>query len=1346
MQRAKYFADTAPGECQLNFHVDSDVESIQRRFLGTGTPGVQAGLIVVPNLSSLPPKINVGPGTGFTPSGERINVAALISGQALASTAVGDENYVSLVYAEIEDTPLQERYAPVQHDTLVHESYTVEVLVAADWATAEREVRLLLAIVTAQGPATYLTSADIENAVLPGSGVFSSQPVYITGVLVTGIDQTTPSGIGTMSFSPLASPPLMTWLAPGDTGTPTSVPITGFGAFTLPSPNGKTIRIYVTYSSLPLIVATDYLSVNQLYSPDIPILTARDESHRAMIGTGYPTVQNPHGTSLADLGVSEVGLVKEHQDLMHSNGIYRESAAGVLAATPGAAGSGTPPFTNDYLILTQPSTGVDCYWINGKKLVAVSQTISFDDALTQLYLYETYVSDLGAAAKYPRATTPATRKVTGVRIIAMGEEVIAGTYDLWYSRTGDSLSIRWNNGPIQTFTVYPAIPGRTWRVLEGEDGGRVTVFIDDDKLPASGTSDTDVWTVIDPLDRTTCLILQQVAFDGEENVAGEQIRSDFITDLRVFGTLGPDAGADTLDRQYEENMWAQRKYSDGVLWGLDITNASAVVSWEYGEALVGGKKYRLANGVTPNLTPLGNGSWYVYVGEDGTVQWSLTNPSVLVSDRYPTKRLPYALLATVVVSGGAYVSITISRKAPDFVVGNIYQQGTSRYMRDTNQYPHTCGCGLWRDGVDGTQYVIREVRDPDWNLYYDRFGITRVGAAYACSHVAGYGFTGYGICAGGGGLQGIGYGVGVMGCQCGCNTGVGVCGYARNTLGNASGYGVIGYAPFAGGVGVFGCGANTGVCGYSATGYGVLGGSTDYYGVYGYSSNCWAGVFCGKTGGVLGNASGVNGIGVYGCATGNGSTGVCGYGDITGVVGYGAGTGSTGVLGCGTLYGGRFCSYGANGCAVFGHATSGVGGYFQTDTADYGVIGVALLAGGEGIYGCGSARGVRGKSLANGSYGGIFCADGTGSVGAYGCTASSTGIGVSGEAAGNGTGVCGYSAGGGVGGSFCAVTGWGVYAYGVHGVHGCSNTGAGYGVLGCSGSSGIGVYGCNSGAGVGSSGYSLTGKGVCGVSGGADAGVYGYSTTGPGVIGCGVNGVQGKAPGGGTGTYGCSQTGYGVEGYSAGAVSGVYGNSVGAMGVYGITNADSFGVRGEGVANAGGEGVYGCGAARGVRGCSTGNGSMGGTFCGCNSQTGTYGVYGEGNAYGGYFYAPGTGSCGVYGAAPSGLGGCFVGGVSGVVGCSTGGNYGVAGFSSATGGIGVYGFSTDGAGICGHSCSGVGVRGDSFSGCAGYFDGNVMMVNGCYGANGTWANYDSFTFSNGLATLHVCRGIIVCTT
>lgn len=1284
MKRTKYFADTAPGEDQLNFHVNSAVESIEERFLGTALPGVEIGLTVIPG-SDPNSKINVGPGTGFVPNGDRIYVGSVITNRAFANT-VGVKYYVAFLYVEVEDSPLPERFNPVQHNTLVHDSYSLEVLTATQWAaltTSQRAERLLVAIITGTGG--VITTASIQNAVLPGKGVYSSQPVYITGVFVKRIDQNTASGTGSLSFA-LGSPPTLTWTAPGDSaGAPRL--ITGTGDYTLTSglPGGTWIIVSVTATQLPLTPATDGITVGRIYNPDIPALTARDELHRSLVGTGYPSVINPHGLSLEDLGVSEVGLTKEHQNIMHSNGIAKISDPGALVATPNVGGSGG--FVNDYLAVAFPVGSDDTYYVRGRKLTSIApSTVSFDAVSAQLHLYEIYIDELGVLTRSERAVTTA-RQTDGIWIIAMDEAIDPDTgYILWYSRdAGTNCQIRWNGGPIRSFVSGEYASNTHWLVLEGIDGRRVTVFIDDAQLPAGPITRQDTYTVNDPLDRLSYLILQQVAFDGNKGVGLQLFYSitgttEFITDQRVFGTLGPNAEADTLDRLYEEEGWAQRLYTSGVLWGLEITSGSPTatsVNWAFGKAYVGGKKFDVPAG-TIDLTVAA--TYYIYVDEYGDVQVSTVNPSILISERYPLRNLPYALLATAISSGFA-VAVTISRKAPDFVVGDIYQQGTGRYLTNTCCYPYTCGVGLLRDGLWGDAYFIQESTGPNWTGYSqrDRLQVIRGGDAQFCAYGSGAaGVHGINLATAGKGVYGEGTCYGVYGRSL-CN-GIGVYGYSRDAGSLNSTYGVYGDAPYSGGEGVYGHGANTGVHGASATGYGVYGNSTNCFGFYGYSGNCWAGVFCGAYG-ALGNSCIASGIGVYGCATGNGSSGVCGYGDITGALGYGAGTGSTGVVGCGDAFGVRAVS-------------RKVGGY--------GIHALALGASSAG--GC----------FLGGAWGTISCATAAGAIGVYGRSDSATGFGVAGYSY-SGIGTCGYSYNC-YGGQFCSATTWGLLGHGVYGVWGCSS-GAGYGVLGCA----------------------LAGVGV----------------------------------------YGLATDGYGVSGHATSGY-GVTGSSDSSIGVYGITSGANYGVRGEGVAAAGGEGVYGCGNARGVRGCSTANNSIGGQFEGCVIGSGTIGVLGIGNAYGGIFCASGAGNIGVFGCdgASGGYGGCFYGAGYGVWGENPGGGYGVVGRSvsgfgvfgcASSSGIGVCGYSASGDGVIGYtlgsgrgvfgcnggsgpgvhgySATGCGVIGGTSSGYAGWFAGTVC-VNGCMDAfnylvmgNAGWTG--KVLDEDGVTKRCVCKGLIV---
>jgi hypothetical protein len=967
---------------------------------------------------------------------------------------------------------------------------------------------------------------------------------------------------------------------------------------------------------------------------------------------------------------------------MHSNGIYKRSDSGVLMVTAQPA-SGS--HLNDFLSIQIPA-GNDSYYVKGYKHATVSPSeVDFDDAGTQLELYEVYIDKEGDIGKSLRAYIAAPRSVgDGIAIIAMDDDILAGTYGngLWFYRVGLAGQMRWNGGPIQKFTIVSGDPlAEHWLVLIGQDGKKITVHIHDIELPAPGTYQDNV-EVQAGIDQDELFLIHQVAFDGEEGTPGEMLLPEYITDRRVFGTLGPDAEADSLDRLYEEEGWAQRLYTSGVLYGMDITNPSGVVvAWTPGEAYIAGKRFKVTNGTVSLAT---DGTNYIYVDEDGQVVVSLTDPSLLISEKYPTTQRPYALLATAVKSGGSLSSLVISRKAPDLVVGDIYQQGTSRYMRATNMYPHAGGCGLWRDGACGN-YVMQQATAPDWSTCYDKFGSIRDGGFWGCHPGAGYGVTGYGTATGGGGVRGIGQCMGICGCQCGADAGVGVYGYARNTAGNCSGYGVIGYAPYCGGLGVYGCGGNRGgefiATRTDALLYGLVGcacsscvGSAGISGQSGYAGVCGYA----PTIGVQGCASGASGIGIIGCAPGNGGIGGWFAGDVLGVCGRGSGTGSTGVFGCGASYGGRFCSYQVTGgygvwaCAL---GTGSVGGNFEGAT--YGVYAYAKATGGTGLYG-----------YADNGYGvqGIVPV---------------------------GTGVYGYSAYG-YGGQFCSANTWGLVGHGVYGVWGCSS-GAGYGVLGCA-LGGVGVYGCAT-SGCGVVGYATVGHGVIGTAP-SGYGVVGTSYISFGVYGitCGASvGVRGDAIAvpNGCGVFGYG-TGIGVKGYSSATYSygGVFEGAIaqtGTVGVCGLGNA--YGVIGD-AKGTGSTGVYGVAS---------------GTGCGvCGYSASGYGVVGAvatGIGVRGYspdaqgVYGISIANVGVYGCGPYGVCGAACGGGWGVFGQAS---TGCGGYFAATSGCGVVGYATTGVGVYGSSITGVGICGE---GCGCGIIGRATKDNAAtYGVTGYGMN------------------------
>ena len=64
-----------------------------------------------------------------------------------------------------------------------------------------------------------------------------------------------------------------------------------------------------------------------MYGRTIPLASAIDQVHRDMIGSGQPTVNNPHGITQDDIP----GGGADHADLFHVNGISTDAEQDKLA-------------------------------------------------------------------------------------------------------------------------------------------------------------------------------------------------------------------------------------------------------------------------------------------------------------------------------------------------------------------------------------------------------------------------------------------------------------------------------------------------------------------------------------------------------------------------------------------------------------------------------------------------------------------------------------------------------------------------------------------------------------------------------------------------------------------------------------------------------------------------------------------------------------------------------------------------------------------------------------------------------------------------------------------------------
>lgn len=454
MERTEYFNDTRPTQTQLNNTEDSKVNAILRRQRATAQLGTVLGFQTTPNAVD-PTLIDIGPGEGYTggmytrlnvrgeTSSERIaSDTSMIVGQALFDYTNGAKNYVSLVVAETTDTPLAEiDYPFVAHDTLVHEAYTVSVISEANWnllTLTQLRLRILIAIVTANGAGVPLTAAAIQQVVQPKNLPMPTQPVNITGIAVNNVADTTSIGSGTLRWE-VATHKLF-WTAPGDTeGIGVAVPTSG--SYTIYSANTTYwIVVYAVSASLPVTNQTDIIYIQSMYGTTFPRYSAMDSVHREMLGTGIPSLHNPHATSLSDIS----GLGFDHAALFHANGISLQASAIQLSGY-----INTDPLYDEVLVINLGGR-LNSFLIAGNTYTDIFGTssgatavVSFDTAPPATGEYMIYLDDAAGIQKISIGTALWTTTIclVDIRNLTAGAGAVitwnATTKTLTYAAPGD---------------------------------------------------------------------------------------------------------------------------------------------------------------------------------------------------------------------------------------------------------------------------------------------------------------------------------------------------------------------------------------------------------------------------------------------------------------------------------------------------------------------------------------------------------------------------------------------------------------------------------------------------------------------------------------------------------------------------------------------------------------------------------------------------------------------------------------------------------------------------------------------------------------------------------------------
>lgn len=554
MDRSLYPDNVEVDHTALANTESTKISEILSRTLAVAQMGVVTGLRVTPNGSNTQ-RIDIAVGTAYAPNAEKVALSTAAVALALQDNTANVVNYVLLQYTETEALPDPSEDGLAILNTTVVSSGTVNILTKANYdllSSDDKARSALIAIVVGSGGTiqqSAIAQPDPFVAVLA-----PSQPTLISGVSISAIDFATQTGDGVLDFdaspasgvSPLIPAPRIRWQAPGEGVPGVYQSISVNGAYTLTSSSGRTLTIRVISVNLPLIDQLETIRVDSLYAIPTPRFTAADYLHRTYLGSGTPSVRNPHGLTFEDLGGSPTGQVEEHQLFMHSNGIRRGSNSIFLfpSVIPVA---GLPP---DFISITGAIAG-DTYTVNGKVLFGIADTqITFLTSVSSsISIYDLMLDEGGHPSRALRLEHPLAPTITGVALVDIDEEYGAGSYNLVYNRTLGTL--QFDSGP----TVR--VRGDGNYTLYNSSGLKVVVNVGVSTnlgfgvLPVSGGPVyTDSITVYDKVSRKINFLLGNVVWDGSNVLGFTELLTNPKTaiDKRLFGTLGlPEIRQDVLD-------------------------------------------------------------------------------------------------------------------------------------------------------------------------------------------------------------------------------------------------------------------------------------------------------------------------------------------------------------------------------------------------------------------------------------------------------------------------------------------------------------------------------------------------------------------------------------------------------------------------------------------------------------------------------------------------------------------------------------------------------------------------------------------------------------------------------
>lgn len=647
--------------------------------------GVASGLVVSVN-SPDTTRIAVSAGYGYAPNGEKLTLGTNVNNLALANTSLSALNYVLLVYDETGSSPeahesdgtTRNTVATVTPRVTVLSSTAYAALPATDPVLSNNAVdrSMLLAIVTGAGVSVPLTGASIQGPTTFQTVLKITQPVITTGISVNVVDPLTNTGTGTLTFT--ASSKNIQWTAPGDS-IGTAVTLTGTGIYNVFSNNGRYLNIQAEFPLLPVGNTTESLAIENLYTQVVTRLTNDDLLHRSLIGSGTPTIKNPHGMTLQDIDPGIISTVTVHQEQMHANGIAPGSASTLLAASVITA---TIP---DQILINSFATG-DGVYINGSEVQAIvgSSVVTFSDGIANQSLYGIYLSANGTLFKTLRASFPATGTTLlagRVQIMGVSHGIGAATKNLVWNNSSQNLSF--DGGAALDIVHAAPSTDQEMRLFSADNVNYVDVLVKGAASSGSSTQ-TDAITFSAQPDLEQNFHIVDVVWSGSATGFlgagfGSSSSPNSIVDRRLFGTFAP---ANLRSDFGYNDAWksAVELTGDGVALQrspvnpderadqvqINIFGVTGSVATMYGGVVyVGGKRFAVP---TTTLSVTNSTTNRVYIDSTGIYRTS-TSTWQQISDAQ--LGAPFLKLFDLVVTGGGGLSSSTSYRQ---IIGALHDQ------------------------------------------------------------------------------------------------------------------------------------------------------------------------------------------------------------------------------------------------------------------------------------------------------------------------------------------------------------------------------------------------------------------------------------------------------------------------------------------------------------------------------------------------------------------------------------------------------------------------------------------------------------------------------------------------